>query len=168
MQEVSRKWSAGFTRRWHCHAVLRDTVDPVDGHSARVAKLALMIKPDLSREALIWALVHDDSEIDLGDISGWAKRNNPELREFYAKAEEQNLKEIGIEIPEVNDLEMKVIYAADKIDCHLWAMFHKPELSKNPDWIAAKGDIKKMLDEFLGMEEVGPNAAIWQMLDYFS
>lgn len=167
MQEIYDKWNAGFTRRWHCHALLRDTVDPTDGHSARVIKLALMMKEDLSREAILFALTHDDSEIDLGDLSGWAKRDNPELKEAYESAEAQNMKRLGINHPDLNDDEAAIIRCADKMDAHLWAMHHYPDLANRQDWKQARRDIGHMIMSLMEQNVLPPNKPNWTLREFF-
>lgn len=166
METVLKKWQAGFVRRWHCNPDLAHTVDPTDGHSARVAKLALMIDPNITKQAIMYALAHDDGEFCLGDVSGLWKRENPDLAEAMEKAERDNLEKLGIHLPDLSDVESKLISLCDKIDAYLWMQHYTPHLSKREDWVASKNSIFGSLQAYA---ELGGNTqrCYWLLVDYF-
>lgn len=126
---------SAHTRRWHTHAQLCATVDPVDGHGARVALIALALRPDLSREAIIYAIGHDFGEVVIGDMSGPAKRCNPDLSAAISAIEAQHRDTLAIpRAAWLRDADRIAVEVADKLDSWLWAVRHRPELDNSDAW----------------------------------
>jgi hypothetical protein len=76
---------AGQVVRWHTVPMLRR--ETVAEHSWQVARLALAICPDLPRDVLVRALMHDVGEIASGDVPFPVKANNPVLRREMDRVE---------------------------------------------------------------------------------
>ena len=87
MTNLNSIFRAGFVRRWHSDPDLCHTVDPIDGHSARVARIILALHPSPSVALIRAALTHDDGESVTGDMSAVMKRNNPFIAAHLARAE---------------------------------------------------------------------------------
>lgn len=166
--EILTKWKAGFVRRWHSNPDLCGTIDPTDGHSARVVKLALMLQPDLSRDAIIYAISHDDGECGLGDVSGLWKRNNPELAKQLQVSEAENRATLGINLPDISEHELRIVDAADKIDAYLWMMHHNPKLAETEDWKTAKDMVYQMIFRLADHEIIPTRRGYWLLLEMFS
>lgn len=133
--DLRHVWNACLTRRWHTNAHLRDTVDPIDGHSMRVSVLVLKLRPQISREALIYALTHDLGEYATADLNYMVKRENPLLYAEVEAMEEGKRAELGfISKAEIVPEELAIVKLADWLDAWLWMIRHLPALWRREDW----------------------------------
>ena len=133
-------WEATFTRRWHRHAHLADTHDPIAGHQGRVALLALMMFPTahaLHRAAIM----HDMGEAAVGDVPNPVKNANPDLKRALDRIEAEAMVEIGLPGVDLDDRERDMLRLCDKLDAILWARHHKPDLLDDPRW---QGDVSEV------------------------
>jgi hypothetical protein len=134
---------AGMLHRWHTHPHLAGTVDRLDGHQGRVAKILLKFWPDTSREALIWALIHDDGESATGDIPGPVKDDMPkELRYRLGRIDSERLVDMwsgqcGNYGPLLPIMELDHIDFSDKLDAYMWAKHHAPHIMGQSEWQGA-------------------------------
>lgn len=87
-------------------------------HQWVTAMVALKLKPDLSREALIRALTHDLGEIFTGDVPSPIKRDHPKLKEILDKIENENNPYNELKI---SNEEYLIIKLADQIAFLLFA-----------------------------------------------
>lgn len=135
--DIARIWRAGFVRRWHANHDLCHTVDPVDGHEARVAKLVMALWPDDVDIETIWlALTHDDGEHVTGDIPYTFQKP-----EELLLAEENAISEMWGEY-QYCGLAIDRVKFCDRLDAYLWAHKYAPHVLAEPDWIAARGRIE--------------------------
>ena len=159
MSDIFRSWRATFTRRWHANFDLCHTDDPDGGHSARVALLMLHLKPDLSRDALIAALVHDLGEMATGDHSYDFKKEFPDIALRSAKLELLEVTEKqGLPFPALSVEEHKLLKICDGIDAWLWMVRHAPHLRHRHDWRRQAEDMLAAADG------LGVQAALKQLL----
>jgi hypothetical protein len=131
---------AGMLHRWHTHPHLAGTVDRLDGHQSRVAKIMLKFWPNTSREALILALTHDDGESETGDIPGPIK----EKLHWAARCQFEKIEKACIEAlwaeafgkygPMITATESRRISFADKLDAYMWAEHHAPHIMCQSEW----------------------------------
>ncbi|MEM9043490.1 MAG: hypothetical protein AAGC81_02260 [Pseudomonadota bacterium] len=111
------------------------TLDPVDGHGARVAVLALKMEPCLSREAIIFALTHDYGEFAVGDFSNRFKKQEPKLAKHLAELERDEIARLGLKVDHLlNAREARIVHLADKLDAWLWMIRHEPGLRHRKEW----------------------------------
>lgn len=128
-------WQSGFVSRWHTNPHFNQWTDYTCAHSGRVAQLMLWLNSDVSKEALAHAVTHDLGEQKTGDLAYPFKRANPELTETLADAEQEAIRDMGFDIPELSVDEMKLFKLCDRLDSYLWAIHHKPEYVKhNAAW----------------------------------
>lgn len=133
----AKAWLAGFVRRWHTHPILSVTVDPIDGHSARVAILILQLRPDASAALLRAALLHDLGEFAVGDMAAPVKMRHPELYAAAEALEREAIEDLGFRIPDLDPAEAALLKLCDGIDAYLWALHHRPGMvCTHPGWIA--------------------------------
>lgn len=129
-------WLSSFTNRWHTHPMLAKTNDSVSGHQCRVALILMKLEPNISKDALVRAITHDQGEAAAGDIPYSFKRAHPDVKEKFSKFEDEVILEQGFSVPKLSFREDKLIKLSDWIDAYLWARKHEPELVDNhPDWI---------------------------------
>lgn len=166
MRYAYRTWLATFVRRWHSNPDMCHTIDPVGGHSGRVALLVLQLDPEASRDLLIAALVHDLGEYRTGDMSYDAKKRYPKLAEQLALQEDDEIKYQGIAKPRLNARDAKLLKVCDWLDSYLWAEMHVPRLVVRKDWrqqklttinyardIGLAFEVEALLGHFSGTEE---------------
>ena len=129
--KLGRIWRAGSVRRWHTNPHLAHTVDTLDGHCARVARIIMNLWPD-DRDAIQGALIHDDGEHVIGDIPA-----------THPKSRAQTLTEAAIiydlwgQQP-LGGLSGERLKFADKLDAHLWARHHAPHTLTGDGWPEAR------------------------------
>ena len=134
-------WKASLTRRWHTNADLSHTCDPTGGHGARVALLALRIKPDLGAAAIIHALTHDLGEYKVGDFPAPFKWANPELAEQIAVMEQAHVDAMGFGGLDVSPEDRALVDLCDRLDAWLWARHHAPHVVEREDWKGLIADV---------------------------
>lgn len=133
---LKASWDGCSVRRRHTNPHLRETVDPIDGHSARVVLIALALKPGLSRKAIIYALTHDLGEHAVADFSYMVKVENPQLAAELGGLEDKRRAALGYGVTS-KDLvadEAATIKIADWIDAYLWMLRHERGLRHRQDW----------------------------------
>jgi 5'-deoxynucleotidase YfbR-like HD superfamily hydrolase len=135
---LHRKWRASFVRRWHSNADLSHTVDPIVGHSGRVAIIINHLWPNCRKDLIVAAIHHDLSEYVTGDVRGDTKRENPKLDAELSRVERKAADDMGLSF-DISEGEEVMLKFADKLDAYWWAIHHKPELAETADWKAAKG-----------------------------
>jgi hypothetical protein len=146
MIDVLRAWRASFSRRWHANYDLAQTNDTVAGHQQRVAVLALLLEPNLSREALIYALTHDQGEARYGDTPYDVKRAMPDVATQLAALEEGERQDQGFPAANPSDRERRLIRLCDWLDAYLWMTKHAPHLAGRDDWIEQRDEIRQAAD----------------------
>jgi len=134
MTKIDKIFRAGFVRRWHQNPDLCHTADPVDGHSGRVARLILALHPNPSMGLLRAALVHDDGEHATGDMSGPAKRANPQMSEMLDRMERAARIDLWGSDFELWQEEHVWLKFADRLDAYMWAKHHAPHITDSDDW----------------------------------
>lgn len=133
-------WEATFTRRWHRHAHLADTHDPIAAHQGRVALLALILFPQehaLHRAAIM----HDMGEAAVGDVPNPVKNRNPDLKAALDRIEAEAMSEMQLPDVAMDDRDRDMLRLCDKLDAILWARHHRPELMEEPGW---RGDVQEV------------------------
>lgn len=116
-----------MTRRWHnqTNVALRDSLDLVADHQARVAdlchSLAARIGHKLTGSDLIHAALHHDAaEAVLGDMPAPVKDKFPKLAAAYVEAENQVLADMGLAW-KLSEKEEAMLHICDKLDAYRWA-----------------------------------------------
>ena len=124
-------------RRWHANKSpkLRSSGDTTDQHSLRMIKLLIALFGDQCRKRLLHAIaLHDVGESQLGDVSGPAKRERPELVAALDQAEAENRVAMGLRMPKLNETEWRVLHFLDRLDAVMWCNIHDPMQLADPDW----------------------------------
>jgi 5'-deoxynucleotidase len=143
---ITKAFHAGFVRRWHTNPYLAHTVDRIDGHSARVARIILMLHPAPSAGLLAAALIHDDGESVVGDLPGPFKANL-EYASVYAldKIEKNATRAIwGDRVPTLTKDECAWMHMADRLDAYMWCAHHAPDQIDTKEWGKARTEIMDM------------------------
>lgn len=129
MTGLEKVFYSGFVRRWHTNPHLAHTVDTVDAHSARVAKLLITLWPSSSRNAIMYAITHDAGEYRTGDIPATFSKSAEIVKaEKAARTELWNVA--------VTTQEMLRIKFVDKLDAYMWVRHHEPACLLDAYWTA--------------------------------
>jgi len=127
--------ASGYTRRYHGWRILLE--DQVGSHERNVAKLLVLLWPDAPKEAILYALGHDDAEWIVGDMPAPAKRRLPNytlvgrdgvvygtesFREAFGKMEDKVLAEVGLSLPDVPVEWLHRIKLCDSLDGMLYCL----------------------------------------------
>lgn len=109
----------GCLKRYHTWPVVRERT--LAEHSWNVCRVALAIHPSMSRDVLVYALLHDIGEGRAGDPPFPVKREHPEYGRTHAAVEEQAWREMVIPWqlparPTLGEFEMWVVKLADMIE----------------------------------------------------
>lgn len=131
------KWLASFVRRWHSNPDLGHTVDPIVGHSGRVAIIINHLWPNCRKDLILAAVHHDLPEYLTGDVRSDTKRAHPALDVELAAVEAKVANDLGINF-DISSGEQRMLKFADRLDAYWWAMHHKPQLAAQEDWLIAQ------------------------------
>ena len=134
MTNLTSIFRAGFVRRWHSDPDLCHTVDRIDGHSARVARIILALHPSPSVALIRAALTHDDGESVTGDMSAVCKQQNPVIASILALAEGVARRALWGHEPDLSDRDRIWLKFADRLDAYMWAAHHAPHIMDRDGW----------------------------------
>lgn len=98
------------------HTEPRVRLETVGHHTANLCAILLALDPNVSRNVLIRALVHDVAEAHTGDIPAPAKRDSPGLSSLLMGIEVKYLTEHKIPWPPLSDEEKILLKLADITD----------------------------------------------------
>ncbi len=165
-EKIRDLWSSGFVNRWHTHndARLRNSQDTNDAHSARVAKLYIVLAPLVGQNRraseLGWCILHDVPEKVTGDIAYETKRIHPEIKPYLDDMSAMVWEHF--DIGEVIDTPLGKL--CDQLDATLFADMVAPDLLARPDWVA---QTVVLLDraEALGIRRVVSDLVNWRIRD---
>lgn len=132
--QVLAAWRAGRTRRWHANAELEGSGDHTDGHSGRMAVLAICLFPDASAALYAAIAAHDLGEQGLGDVTADAKRADPVLKARLDFAEERSRQGMGLALPPLSADDARRLKFLDRLDAFLWMRLRAPWLEGHADW----------------------------------
>lgn len=135
---LHRIFLAGFVRRWHTNPDLCHTCDRVDGHAARVARFLIYLWPQSRLEVLRAALIHDDGEIAVGDMSTTVKNRRPDIAYGLAEIEAAEINAIWGTPDSLTIDETDRIKFCDRLDAFLWAKHHAPHVLDDDGWPEAQ------------------------------
>lgn len=128
-------WLAGSTHRWHTNPALCASGDRVDAHSARVAVLILALFPDASANLMRAAILHDLGENWVGDMALPIKRRRPDFVAQLEAAEAEALAAMGLDMPDLSEIDASRLELCDKADSYLWAVHNRPDyVARQPAW----------------------------------
>ena len=131
-----KAFRAGFVRRWHTNPDLAHTNDRIDGHSARVARIVLMLHPNPSVALIRECLIHDDGESVVGDVKAPTKDANPKWAADLASMEMDARSRLWGRSEKANctDLDYRWLKFADRLDAYMWAKHHAPHVLSGDGW----------------------------------
>ncbi|GEM_PF-725087 len=132
--KLLKAFRAGMVRRWHSNPDLAATVDTLDAHQGRVARILLMLHPNPTADLLRVALTHDDGEAVVGDISGLTKAKHPETYALMQVLETKARADIWGQQPELMNANALWLRFADRLDALMWAQHHAPHKLSGDGW----------------------------------
>lgn len=103
-----------------CHTIPHHGEYTVGKHSYDATVLLLALFPDISRNALVYMMLHDTGERWVGDIPCTAAWDDGALGKAYKVAEERVRREHGIILPDVPPEELHLIQVVDKLELWMW------------------------------------------------
>ena len=134
MTNLNSIFRAGFVRRWHSNPDLCHTVDRIDGHSARVARIILALHPLPSVALIRAALTHDDGESVTGDFPATLKQANPAFARALRSTEFKARTDLWGLDPPICRVDERWLKFADRLDAYMWAAHHAPHIMDRDDW----------------------------------
>ena len=139
MTTLKKSWLATLVRRWHSNPDLCHTVDPIGGHSTRVAIIIKHCWPDASPDLILRAIYHDLAESITGDIPPAAKAMFP----TFAMMEQHISVANGWHIPLIDTDETRFKFA-DKLDAWMYADHYNA--AHGPEWDASLAQLQYAAD----------------------
>ncbi len=123
---------AGEVKRYHTKRTIG--VQSVGEHSWNVALLVFALVKTPSLDLIKAALLHDVAEVSVGDIPAPVKRSSPEMKEQVNKLEDDFLRRIGIDYPELSIGEENILKVADTLELVLYCQeqMHMGNAALNP------------------------------------
>ena len=127
---IHEVWRSGLVRRWHSNPDMASTGQTNAQHQWGCAVLAAHLFPD-DHQVLLAAILHDVSEVNIGDVSGLAKYQNAELKAAIDDAEERNASDLGVSYVSSNKLKL-----IDMLEAYLWVKHHNKSILVGSGWPA--------------------------------
>lgn len=142
---IADTWGHGVMR-WHaCTSMtLQRSGDCTDAHSARMARLALWLWPDASRDLLAAIVCHDVAE---GGPGGTGDVPGPSKEGFYAetiRARQMDVEdERGITrlMDAMSGADATRLRFLDRLDAYRWAAAVAPWEMGDDDWPEARAEL---------------------------
>lgn len=126
---IETVFRAGFVHRWHANPDLCHTVDRIDAHQGRVARLLCHLWPDSRAEAIHYALTHDDGESVVGDQPATTKGAFD-----LTQAEAVARRAIWPGEVSLTSVELLRIKMCDRLDAYFWARHYAPQTLLGDGW----------------------------------
>lgn len=162
MTRLHQAFLAGRVWRWHSNPGLAHTGDRVDGHSARVARIILLLHPNPSPELIRAALIHDDGEHAVGDMRAPLKLERPDIAEALDQIEARAVAAIWGDPAAMLSADERVwLRLADRLDAYMWAKHHGANMGRD-GWPDARASLSEMA---FALEEVTPGLVGFQLYD---
>ena len=98
------------------HTTHRTQEETVGHHSANVCAMLLRLDPEVSRDLLVAALMHDVPEVYTGDVPAPFKWENPDVKHGLKGGELSYLEVNNIPSPMLNKAEQTMLKVADMLD----------------------------------------------------
>lgn len=142
---IADTWGHGVMR-WHaCTSItLRRSGDCTDAHSARMARMALWLWPDASRDLLAAIMFHDVAEGGpggTGDVPGPSKEGaylGAILERQWEVEEERGIARL---IAALSGEDAHRLYFLDRLDAYRWAASVAPWEMGDDDWPEARVEL---------------------------
>lgn len=127
----------GHTRRWHSNpdCRLRNSVDPVHAHQARMLIIRREILPGHNPEIDDAILAHDLAEVFTRDWSSPDKASIPGMAEALQMADDAYLKHIGF--TKLSETHQAILKLLDRMDAIYWVSHVARDLLETGEWRAA-------------------------------
>ena len=127
---IADTWGHGVMR-WHANKwpALRNSGDDIDAHSSRMAKLALWLWPDASRELLAAIALHDDAEGGqggTGDVPGPGKVGDLGAALATRTRQVERARGTCMHLHHLHDTDECRLRFVDVLDAYRWAALCEP------------------------------------------
>jgi len=139
--------SHGHTRRWHNNPnhLLRNSIDTVDAHQARMHRMRREIFPGPCTEIDDAICDHDLAEIFTGDWSRPDKDNIPGLDDAMKAADAAYLEHIGAN--KLADKQFAALKLLDQMDALYWVSHVARDLLDTDEWRKASSQIMESAED---------------------
>lgn len=152
MIDLNEVYLSGKTQRYHARPEMAVYNQTTADHSWGVATLMVLLKPDVSREALLTAIFHDSGERWAGDLPYPFKRSNAYLAQRHAVTEARLARENGVPQYVISEEEHSLMKLCDRLEAHLFVKLRQPHILETGAWVKqAEGILKEAVE--LGVEE---------------
>lgn len=150
----------GHTRRWHSNPdhALRNSVDTVHAHQARMLIIRREILPGHNPEIDNAILAHDLAEVFTRDWSSPDKWAIPGMAEALQMADDAYLKHIGF--TKLRETHQAILKLLDRMDAIYWVSHVAPDLLDAEEWRTASWVILESA-ECLG-ELIHERVKVWR------
>lgn len=140
---IEQIWLGAKTKRYHTDPLMSNVLQSNAEHQHGVVQLALFLEPDLSREAILYAVNHDGAEYVVGDLPQPLKREYPEFDKSHKEIEHHYMTKLGLNYV-ITEREYKIIKLADSLDAIMLVALYYPHILDRLDW---KEHIRNTLDK---------------------
>lgn len=126
---------SGEVRRWHQNPEMVDCNERNSSHQWDTAMILLHLDPNVSRDALVYALTHDVGELIAGDLSSPFKREYPLAAHAHSKVEMAVREHILCgNSPLLTLDDATLIRTADQLAAYWRMIRHRPALRHDAEW----------------------------------
>ena len=142
---IADTWGHGVNR-WHASTsiTLRRSGDCTDAHSARMARMALWLWPDASRDLLAAIAVHDVAEGGpggTGDVPSHSKEGAYLSAILERQWELEDQRGIACLLDALSEEDEARLHFHDRLDAYRWAAAVAPWEMGDDDWPEARASL---------------------------
>jgi 5'-deoxynucleotidase YfbR-like HD superfamily hydrolase len=140
---IKKILDSGIVKRYHTCDTIKE--QNTASHQWGVAMICHALKPDCSKDMLIYALMHDAAEKVTGDIPAIVKRLY--LNSYQFKEHVKNLETAFCSLPELSHFELAIIRIADILEL-IWFIDKEIRMGNgNEDILSCFNNGKQILKE---------------------
>jgi len=132
---------SGYVRRYHSNADLAHLGDTDAHHHGQVVQIIFQLEPRPSLDLLYEGAHHDCGELDNGDMSALAKRDDPVMARMIAAREESRRFEMGCRVRKLGPRDGRLLMLADGLQSWMHVRHFAPHLLAGDGWPETKTDI---------------------------
>lgn len=151
---------SGIVKRYHTCDTIKE--QNTASHQWGVAMICLSLKPNCSRDVIIYAMLHDAAEKVTGDIPAMVKQLY--LGDCQFKEHIRNLESAFCPLPELSPLEFLVVRIADILEL-LWFISKEVSMGNRNDDIVScfdngKNILRERLENIASLNQQGKEISI--------
>lgn len=141
MVDLNEIYLTGKTLRYHARPEIGIFNQNTADHSWGLVTLMVLLKPDVSREAVLKGHFHDAGERWAGDLPHPFKRANAYVAQRHAVTEHRLARENGVPQFDTTDEEDALIKLCDLLEAYLFVKLRRSDIIEEESWMVQREEM---------------------------